>query len=408
MIFYVIILALVVGITYYHYVQGGFTATISAACALMAMLLAFGYYETVMGLFSAGKMADYSAGMLLIAIYGLSYIILRLCFDGLIPGNIRLPLWVDRGFAVGFGLIAAIFGVGVFAVGAQLLPFGAAIGMHARYDINDRPVVIPRAYLTSARNDADAEVRDQLVKEVFEPSAANSPWIPVDDWALGIVSIASQGAFAGNHSFADTHPDLLTETFANRLGADQAGRRVAVNTATEKQVTVGDKNSIFLIQPGLMQGEDFEIKKIRPGEKPLTLPPASNSRLLAIRVKFDDKAKDSDDYVRLTPSSALLLMDGQTFYPVGAITPAGAIALYRMDDQMLISMKGTHNAVDLVYAIPPAVFDKLATTGQFKPGNAILQIKLFARIDLTGKGFDARWVPSDEIDLLTKSAKAAG
>ncbi|GIW75691.1 MAG: hypothetical protein KatS3mg104_0754 [Phycisphaerae bacterium] len=70
MILLSISLVLVAGVTYYHYLQGGFTAVISAICALIAMLLAFGYYEPVMGMFPPGRMADYSGGMLLVALYG--------------------------------------------------------------------------------------------------------------------------------------------------------------------------------------------------------------------------------------------------------------------------------------------------------------------------------------------------
>jgi hypothetical protein len=401
MILLTITIALIAGITYYHYLQGGFTATISAVCAFLAVLLAFGYYEQAMGLFPPGKMADYAAGMLLIAIYGVSYIVLRVIFDALVPGNIRLPLWVDRGCAVGFGLVAAVLGVGTFVVGAQLLPFGASIGMHANFAIHDRSVVVPRTAVANARSDQDSFIYNQL-KEDTLPTGGGST-LTVDSLVLQIASTASGGAFSGDVKFANANPDLLTTAFANRLGADTGCRRVIINNASAPMVRLDDKG-VMSLSANAVSAADAEIKALRPNETSLTLPKDSSKQLLVVRLRFDDLTADSDGYVRMTPAASPLLVGGQIIYPVGAMTRNGTIALFRIDDQMIISMKEQNRKVDLVYAVPADLIAQHAPNGTFAKGSAYVQAKLFGRVDISGQPLETAWTPSTESTVLTKKA----
>lgn len=400
MILFLISLALVAGVTYYHYLQGGFTAVISAACALMAVLLAFGYYETLMGMFPPGRMADYSAGMLLVALYGVSYIVLRVIFDSLIPGNIRLPLWVDRGCAIVFGLIAAVLGVGTFLVAAQLLPFGPSIGMHSNFPLVDRNVIVPRDASVNARTDQDAFIFNQL--ENNELPAGQGSTLTLDSLVLGIVSTASRGAFSGDVDFSKVHPDLLTVAFGNRLGADTGGKRTIINTSSNQQVTLDEKGLMILDNPTIPAG-DMEIKRFRPNEESLTLSKDSNHQRLVVRLRFDDQAADPDGYVRLTPAAAPLILDGQIFYPIGAMTDSG-LALYRLDDQILVSMKQQNRKVDLVYSLPKDLIAKYASTGTFVQGKASVQIKLFGRVDLSGKPMNTPWSPAPDSKIMIKKS----
>lgn len=401
MVLTAITIALIAGITYFHYLQGGFSSTISAVCALIAMLLAFGYYEPAMGLFPPGKMADYSAGMLLIAIFGVSYIVLRLIFDGLIPGNIRLPLWVDRGCAAGFGLVAAVLGVGTFLVGAQLLPFGASIGMHTNFSLIDRSVVIPSTAVANSRSNVDAFIYNQLEKEDL-PTGGGST-LTVDSMVLNIASAASGGAFSGDVKFAEAHPDLLTEAFANRLGADQGGKRVIINNSKAQQVSL-DAKGVSSLSYNTISAADMEIKKLRPSDQSLSLPKDNSKQLLVVRLRFDDATKDPDDYVRMTPAAAPLFVGGTMIYPVGAMTPSGAVALFRIDDQMVISMKEQNSKVDLVYAVPTELIAQHASTGSFAKGKAYVQAKLFGRVDISGQPLDAAWSPAPDSKVLVKKA----
>src|SRR5882757_7506125 len=97
-----IIIILVLLVAYFHYVQGLFTSAISFGCALLATLVAFGYYEDLLNLIGQGKMADYSAGTMLMVLFGFTYLALRIIFDAMVPGNVLFPLYVER---VGAGVV---------------------------------------------------------------------------------------------------------------------------------------------------------------------------------------------------------------------------------------------------------------------------------------------------------------
>src|SRR5688500_4840937 len=141
MILGVVIIALLAGVAYFHYAQGFFSATLSAICAVIAAVIAVGYHEVAVQSLLQGAAADYAHALCLCAIFGGVYIGLRLLFDKAIPGNIRLPVMVDRVGGAAMGVIAGIFTAGIVALAAQMLPFGPTVGGFARYAVEDRPEI---------------------------------------------------------------------------------------------------------------------------------------------------------------------------------------------------------------------------------------------------------------------------
>src|SRR5689334_23215472 len=119
MILSIVILIMVGGIAYFHYVTGFFSATLSAICAVLSAAIAISYQETIVEKFLGGKMVDYANAAVTVALYCLSYLILRMLFDRLVPGNVRVPLWVDRIGAVAMGLVAGLMAAGTVAFAAQ-------------------------------------------------------------------------------------------------------------------------------------------------------------------------------------------------------------------------------------------------------------------------------------------------
>ena len=124
MIFPLAILILVGVIAYFHYVEGLFSATISAICAILAAVLAFSYHEVIIFTLLKGKVANYAHAMILVTLFALGYLILRVIFDKAVPGNVRFPLYVDRVGGAVMGIIAGVFATGILAIAAQSLPFG--------------------------------------------------------------------------------------------------------------------------------------------------------------------------------------------------------------------------------------------------------------------------------------------
>src|SRR4051794_28313252 len=142
MIFSLFVIVFIGIIAYWHYLQGFFSAAISAILAIIAALIALGYQEELVGL-AGGKFNEQASAIALVCLFAITYLILRVLFDSAIPGNVRFPVILDRIGAPIMGIIAGIFGVGILVIAAQTLPFGPSIGGYQRFSITfDKPVVI--------------------------------------------------------------------------------------------------------------------------------------------------------------------------------------------------------------------------------------------------------------------------
>src|SRR4051812_31134331 len=164
-------------IAYWHFLQGFFSAAISAVLAIIAALLALAYQEDLAALFG-GRMNDQANAISLVVIFALTYLLLRVFFDWAIPGNVRFPVLLDRIGAPIMGIIAGIFALGVLVIAAQTLPFGPSIAGYQRFPIAfDKPAIVrvPGKYA-----DVDA-VYDEVDAEKFLGNESSGLVLPVDD-----------------------------------------------------------------------------------------------------------------------------------------------------------------------------------------------------------------------------------
>ena len=269
MIFSVLVLVLVLGVTYMHYLQGAFTAAISLACALAAALVAFGYYETLVNMTSAGGFSDFAGGAALIVLFTITYGVLRVIADMLVPGNIQLQLYVEKAGAAVFGFLAALIAGGTFATGVQLMPLGGSVAGFSRYELQGRDVVVTAAMSGKPRG-ADTTVNDEVVKPEYDGNPS-SLLLPADNFVLSLVKTASAGSFSGTQSFAALHPDLTTEAFGARVGAEISAKHVILNTAKQTNVTLG---GLFVLKT-TPKAYDTEVVDLRPQKTSLTYKPST-------------------------------------------------------------------------------------------------------------------------------------
>lgn len=403
MIFSVLIIVIVLGVTYVHYLQGAFTAAISMACALAATLVAFGYFENLVNMTGQGGFADYVGGMSLIVLFAVTYAVLRVLADMLVPGNIALQLYVEKAGAVAFGFVAALLAAGTFAVGVQLMPMGAAVAGYAPFELEgERPVMVPAA-LTGQRRGLDTFVYNEMTAETFtgEPSRL---LLPADGLVLSLVKMTSDGAFSGGQSFAAIHPDLPVEAFATRVGGETSGKKLILNTAKQTNVTFGGLYALSNTPTAL----DTEVIDMRPKKLNLTYKPAANEQLVVLRVSFSDAAADKDDYVRFAPAAARMVIGGQSYYPIGTMENATHLGLNRIDDTIPVLLQSGFNGVDLVYALPKSAADALAKPLTDESAVRFAEIKLFGRIDLAAKKTEPYPGPSKTNKVLRKPTSPLG
>lgn len=175
------LLALLAAITYFHTIQGLFSALLSAVLTLLCAALAFATFEVVAAHLLAPLKPDFALGLALVGMFILPLFVLRLVLDKFVHRACLLPLVIDKPGGLVFGLLAAYVMVGMLALGIQLMPFGNGFLGFSRVDPAD----------------PSKEQEELLLKP--------------DRAAVKLASVLSDGVLSGSKSFTHAHPDFVTE-----------------------------------------------------------------------------------------------------------------------------------------------------------------------------------------------------
>jgi hypothetical protein len=391
MIFSILILAVLGTVAFFHFTQGFFSAFISAVLSIVAASVAIGCTESVTGSLLAGKASELAHAMVMGALFGGTYTVLRVIFDLCIPGNVNFGSVPDKVGAAVMGLIAGVFTAGTIAVMAQHLPFGASFGMYSRYEVEDKKndySGIPD-WAKRGRGDFTEELisYDRLKELDIKPEKASGLWVPVDSMVLGFVDTFSAGSLQGDATLSSRHPDLLDELFFSRAGIQQGGKKVAFPVAGKmlasvSAVSLAPDKATFAMGPG-------DVKEVFGSDTvPTSVISHAGERVLRVRVDLTTSASDSDGSVRFGMGSFRLLVGGKDVYPIGylgALDGNPKIYRCRMDD-LLLAPGGS--SVDLIYLVPDAIVDpeaKAAKDAEVKiASGTVLFFKRYNAIDLGG------------------------
>jgi uncharacterized membrane protein required for colicin V production len=413
MLFSLFVVVFIGIVAYWHYLQGFFSAAISALLAIVAALVAVGYHEQIAAML-AGKMNDQANAVALVLLFAVTYFLLRLIFDSAIPGNVRFPVLLDRIGAPIMGLIAGIFGVGVLVIAAQTLPFGPSISF-------DKQIII---HQSGKQSDADA-IYDEVDSERFLNNESSGLWVGVDDMVLNVMKkvSAEDGPLSRGSSFADVHPDYLQELFGQRTGLQSAANR----TVTPGKTTV---QSVHVLGP-LMQvdPERWNIggsavgirgKGITPPPPPLDpqRTPAEGKVHLVVRVHFSkDDADKKTNMVCMSAANVRLVAKSlestparfKNFFPIGTLEGGRILYVNAPDDYMFVPAE---KSADFVFdADEDGIFtaadssDKTAPR-KIAPG-VFLEVKRLARISLAGMTAERRIDQSDQVEVVRKEGAPA-
>jgi hypothetical protein len=410
MIFSIVIILLVGVVAYFYYVQGLFTSLLTAVCAVIAAVIAVSYHENLADLAFRNRMTDEGTAFSLVVLFAVTFVPLRLILDNLIPGNIRLPVLMDKIGSGVFGVVTGIFAIGVFAIAAQSLPFGPGIMGQSRFKtLPARSVTVPNARGQAA----DSYVTDELSSEKFVDDDRQSLFFPVDDWVLGFVSFLSDGgSLAGDRTLASVHPNYLDEFFGQRLGIQPGAEHIAVNAPGHDQVTVP-----LAYTPAQLAEADEEIPQLRNGTLQLlkpTLTVGGSNVILVVRVMFDGSASDEDKFVRFSTGSIRLVADGTDYYPLGTLDGSGVLRMDKPDDPLLVGVSDGPHAADVVFDVPKTVLQGGAMTqtasgatvsetfSTFASG-VFLDVKRMAQIDLSGVKIVPPQAPDKTLNVIRKT-----
>lgn len=401
MIFSILILALIIAIAFFHYIQGFFSSMISMVLAILAALLAVGYHENVaqLAFHSFGVAQGYSAS--LVGLFVIIYLVLRVAFDKLIPGNIQLPVLADKIGAGVCGLVAGIFAAGVLATAAQALPFGPSIAGYSRFPLSERTAGSVR--VSGKQQLQDLQTFDELTVDSMDPAKASSLLIPADDILISTVGYVSTGALANDHPFSAIHPAYLDELFGQRLGVDPGANRVVIDGANTSALKVEKVAALSPAARASLPVKDFEMEAIR-GKGRLDLASWPEGDMLIVRVKPDgEQADKKDNLMRFSCAAVRLVAGGKDYRPVGTL--ASGTLLRNLPDDPLFLPSG--KAVDLVFIVPSESLSADPQKAISAPGAKVapgvfIEFKRMARADLSGHAPEAELPSGDEAGVMQK------
>jgi hypothetical protein len=136
---------------------------------------------------------------------------------------------------------------------------------------------------------------------------------------------------------------------------------------------------------------------------------SSSQLLLAVRIAFGPGAADKDGNIRFSPGSCRMLIhdpqgdDAESFqncYPIGTLEGTDRLLLNKLDD-FLYCAQG--KGADLVYLVPQLSLEK--KNAEFSvPRGSFLEVKRWARVDLSGKSIEPALTAGAEVAVTRKSA----
>jgi len=410
MLFGLFILILAAAVAFFHYVQGFFSAMISMILVIISAAMALSFHENVAQLAFSSFAPAQGYSLSLVLLFGAIYIVLRILFDKLVPGNIQVPVIADKVGAGVFGLIAGIFGAGILAIAAQALPFGPVIGGYARFPVQDR--LAQSVKLANKTNLQDLPVFEELnitdlsasdINTMFRADSgrASSLLVPVDDWTVGLVSYLSSGSLAGERPLSSVHPAYINELFAQRLGIQIGAKRVIPDDGSALKF----EKASLLSSPRM---EDREMQQIR-GKGRLDAAKAPEGQLIGIRVRPSSGGADSDGFTRFSPASVRLVgplpeTSAQvSYYPIGTLSDGETIVRNLPDDPLFLK---SGKAVDLVFAVEPKSVVVVAGSPKFADG-VFLEMKRLARVSLAGQPVELAGglEKKEDVGVLTRESK---
>jgi hypothetical protein len=193
MIFNVITLLMVLGVTFLQSIFGFFSGLINLFCVMISVAVAFGFYESLnlWATEATGLAPGYVEPCCLVGLFLITLTALRTAADNLIRGNVHVPQWMDWSGATICGFINAQLTIGTLAIGVAMLPIGGAPMGFERYS---------RTGSTS----------DNKISERFE---RNSIWTRSDDMTVGFVNLLSSGSMKAATPLSAVYPNFTDAVF---------------------------------------------------------------------------------------------------------------------------------------------------------------------------------------------------
>lgn len=254
---------------YFQVIQGLTSAAVMTVCTVISLAIAFGTYEFVAESFLLGMLPDYAHMLALALTFVIPLVILRVVLDIYLPRASLLPQLVDKIGAGVAGFCTAYLITGFMAICIQLVPWGTGFLGYQRF-------------------------------QPETPAKQQELWLQPDRVTARFASAMSSGAFSGSTSFADVHPDLVSE-----IGWVQSlprGARRGVPRSSISFVDGGVTTQVYDL---------IQTQEQRSNNQPPTatlVEPGPRMRFLRTTISVSADTQDKkDNQNRFTPASVRLV-----------------------------------------------------------------------------------------------------
>lgn len=180
----------VIGITFINSMFGLFSGLINAFCAIVAMVVALGFWEPLNDWLTGDMQLHpgYTEPFALALLFLVTLLVLRLLADNFVRGNVRVPMYVDWGGGAICGFVIAQIAVGIMVLSFLMLPFGGQAGQYRRIVRHE-----------------DNELDPDTQRAVFVEQPL---WFHSADFTIGLFELLSHGSLKGTTPFATVYPDF--------------------------------------------------------------------------------------------------------------------------------------------------------------------------------------------------------
>jgi len=197
MLFSIIVALMVLLVAMYYVYQGCFSALIMFFEAVVAAAIAFNYYEGVHDMWKDSISPGIGYPLALMGLFVVLLAVMKTVTDKVIPGNVTMPVMLDRAGGFVGGFFAGLVMVGTSLIAVQMLPIGSDIIGFERLAVND---------------DGFNERKSFYLKP--------------DNFAAWMVGNLSGGAMSGSNPFNQAKPDILMDLYAARCVTQTEDRHV--------------------------------------------------------------------------------------------------------------------------------------------------------------------------------------
>lgn len=186
----IVVLALVLASTFMQSGFGFYSGVLNVFCTLISVAIALGFYEPVNDLLSAqaGLPAAYSEPVSILALFLVSFAVLRTLTDNYLRRPVQVHRHVETAGSILCGFINAQLTMGIMVIALLMLPLGGTVLQFSRY--------------------VRSEDRDPTnsYKVAFE---RRNLWLRSDAMTVALFNAMSGGSLRGPTRFRDVYPDFL-------------------------------------------------------------------------------------------------------------------------------------------------------------------------------------------------------